>query len=203
MRNDVYYVQNALPLVYNKLVVLSEEQKIATYLVSKNANSTLYNKALQNKGYVTHFAVNQHMNIWWRYLPTCLLDKEKEDDYQKVVVIREPLDRIESAFHTIGGSSIESYIDKVIYSLKNFRQEDLDRHIMSQFIQYDISKVNKFIPIQYLDKYLNSIGLDLQKVNVGKTHIKIENDELIELLQPQINLYNYIFNSNKCYKPNE
>ena len=101
MRNDVYYVPNALPLVYNKLVVLSEEQKIATYLVSKNANSTLYNKALQNKGYVTHFAVNQHMNIWWRYLPTCLLDKEKEDDYQKVVVIREPLDRIESAFHTI------------------------------------------------------------------------------------------------------
>ena len=31
MRNDVYYVPNVLPLVYNKLVILSKEQKIATY----------------------------------------------------------------------------------------------------------------------------------------------------------------------------
>ena len=197
-----FFSFNELERFYNKIIPISEEKKIVTPIISKCACSTLFKIALLSKGKDCVTGKYESLNGWWGYLKKMLIDNKHLADYKIVAVVRNPLDRICSAYNTVGNNMpVQDYVKKVIYTLENFEPCHIDRHIASQFEQYNLSMVNKFIPIEYLDKYLHSIGIDIERINVSKSPLKIDNDRLRELLNNDFRIYNEILNSDKCFKP--
>lgn len=201
MKNYVSF--NEVKYYYNKFIVLSEQKKLATPIISKNACSTLFKVGLLEKGIQCDSIRYENLDSWWWLLPRLLIKEENLLNYKIVAVIRNPLDRISSAYNTIGNNiSKEDYIDNVIHTLENFKEEDIDRHITSQFIQYDLSLIDMFIPIEYLDEYLHLINIDIERVNISKSPFKINNERLLNLLDNDFKIYNDILKGNKCFNPN-
>lgn len=59
-----------------------------------------------------------------------------------------------------------------------------------------------FILIEYLDGYLHLINIDIERVNISKSHFKINNERLLNLLDNDFKIYNDILKGNKCFNPN-
>lgn len=200
---DNFYKQGQLYVYYNKFVVISKTKKIITPIISKNACSTLFKIALLDAtGKECYKNKYDNLCIEWLQLDSLLVKEEDLVNYKKVAVIRNPLDRICSAYNTIGnGCNKEEFINKVINTLENFTTCDIDRHIASQFAQYDLQLIDEFIPIEYLDEYLYSIGIKTDRINVSRYTFNTNNKRLIELLNNDFKIYNEILNSDKCFKP--
>ena len=64
-----------------------------------------------------------------------IINPKEYKDFKKVAVIRHPVDRIISAYTTIGRNKrFYDYCDDVIDTLKNVEPKYIDRHITSQFL---------------------------------------------------------------------
>lgn len=187
---------------YNKFILISAQKNIVTPIISKNACSTLFRIALIKAGRSCVIDKYDRLGGLWGFQNSILV--RDLANCKKVAVVRNPLDRICSAYNTVGYDiPKEDFINKVIYTLENFELRDIDRHITSQFVQYDLSLIDEFIPIEYLDEYLHSIGIDAERVNVSKSSIKIDNERLIDLLSDDFKIYNEILNGSKCFKPSK
>lgn len=200
---DSFYVPNEINYYYNNFILISENKKAVTPIISKNACSTLVRIALLEAGKECNVDKYDRLGSLWTYRNRLLVKNDDLVNYKKFAVIRNPLDRICSAYNTVGNNLYtEDYVNKVINTLENFNPNDINRHITSQFVQYDLSLIDEFVPIEYLDEYLRSIGIDdVKKVNVSKSSIKIDNERLMELLSNDFKIYNEILNGNKCFKP--
>ncbi len=195
-----FYPKNEIQCYYNKFVGISEN--IATPIISKNACSSLFKIALNRTGYECHCDKYDNLIKWWGKRKYLLIKEEYLVNYKKVAVIRNPLDRICSAYNTIGNNMPrEDYINEVIGTLSNYDTNDINRHIASQFSQYDMNLIDEFIPIEYLDEYLHSNHIRVERVNVSKHTFKIDNERLNELLSEDFKIYNEILNGDKCFKP--
>lgn len=197
-----FFFPNELKRVHNRIIPISEEKKIATPLICKCGCSTLLKIALLSKGLNCETGKYENLSAWWEHCNDMLIDKEHLADYKIVAVVRNPLDRIGSAYNTVGNNMpVEDYVEKVIYTLENFEPCHIDRHIVSQFEEYSLSMVDEFVPIEYLDKYLHSIGIDIERINVSKSPLKINDERLKKLLSNDFRIYNEILNGDKCFKP--
>ena len=113
--------------------------------------------------------------------------------YTKFAVIRNTLERIESAYNTIGNKmSVSDYIDSVVETLSTLDNIEIDRHIASQFIFYNIDDIDIFVPIEKLNDYLKSIGINPIKINCSKSPIKINDARLNNLLKQDFEIYNVV-----------
>lgn len=177
--------------------------------IPKCACSTIemfYNK-LNNKK-VEHRTKHQHL------LPDAFnfnsyidIRKQNLDDCLVCCVIRDPLERIISSYHTFTNIdahnytlSFDNYIKSVVLTLQSYDIHKQDRHIRSQFWFYDIDRVDLFIHINNLDPFLKTIDhrYNNRRYNVSKSKQKfIYNKELHRLLKEDYKIYNYILN-NKC-----
>ena len=199
------YIDNLTSRYFNQYVILSQKYKVITPIISKNACSSLklISTELQKLKNKLEFS-NLGVSIW-----TCskgkVFDLNKYKDFKKVAVIRDPLQRIISAYNTIGRNiDFNLYIKNVINTFKNNELTNINRHITSQFIQYDYKNIDLFIPIEKLNKYLNT--LDIKDIIVNKstfTNLTIQEQDkmqLLELLKDDYKIYNDILKSNKCFK---
>ena len=198
---DRFYSKNEMQRYYNKFIVISEQKKIATPIISKNACSSLFKIALVRVGYECYCDKYGDIIKWWGKRDSLLIKEEDLSNYKKVAVVRNPLDRICSAYNTIGNNMPrEDYVNEVICALSNYDANDINRHIASQFAQYDTNLIDEFIPIEYLDEYLHLIDIGAERVNVSRHPFKIDNERLNELLEGDFKMYNEILNGDKCYK---
>lgn len=187
---------------YNKYVILSKEKKIITPIISKNACSTLAKLVLLNNNINISLDKYSALNdYYWKQLHKHTISiNNLNDEYKIVSVIRDPIDRIISAYNTIGRNiSVNDYLNKVIYTFNNYYDYNINRHIASQFIQYDINKTNLFIPINKLDDYLKTIDITIDRINCSKSEITIDRNKLLPYMYKDYILYNHIINSDKCY----
>ena len=198
---DRFYSKNEIQRYYNKFIVISEPKKIATPIISKNACSSLFKIALVRAGYECYCDKYGNIIKWWGKRDSLLIKEEDLPNYKKVAVVRNPLDRICSAYNTIGNNMPrEDYVNEVICALSNYDANDINRHIASQFAQYDTNLIDEFIPIEYLDEYLHLIDIGAERINVSRYPFKIDNERLDELLEGDFKMYNEILNGDKCYK---
>lgn len=161
---------------------LKFKDNLATPIISKCACSTLV--ALANNYCFSSDNTYKPIRGWgfYRYKP------DEIKDCIKFAVIRNPLERIESAYNTIGNNMpINDYIESVIKTLNN---SEIDRHIASQFLFYNINDIDIFVPIERLDDYLRSIGIKLIRINCSKNPIKINDSRLDILLEDDFEIYN-------------
>lgn len=178
---------------------LPTERETYVAMISKNASSLLYDIVLESNGINTNVSEHGALNGYWYYLKdyVCTTSYVKgRKDAVKAVVVRDPLERIESAYNTIGfGIPVETYVDRCCWSLEHLPHLYIDRHISSQFIQTDFNLANKIIPMEKLDDYLKSIGINnTRRVNCTKDRIKIDDQRLNNLLVADYKKYNFYKN---------
>ena len=88
--------------------------------------------------------------------------------------------------------SVSDYIDSVVETLSTLDNIEIDRHIASQFIFYNIDDIDIFVPIEKLNDYLKSIGINPIKINCSKSPIKINDARLNNLLKQDFEIYNVV-----------
>ena len=161
------------------------DNNIVTPIISKCACSTL--AALAN-----NYSIDDvYKPIIWGGIKRYSINDVKS--YTKFAVIRNPLERIESAYNTIGNKmSVSDYIDSVVETLSTLDNIEIDRHIASQFIFYNIDDIDIFVPIEKLNDYLKSIGINPIKINCSKSPIKINDARLNNLLKQDFEIYNVV-----------
>lgn len=145
------------------------------------------------------FNIDSYIDIREQNLDNCLV----------CCVIRDPLERIISSYHTFTNIdahyhrfTFNEYIKSVVLTLQNYNEYEQDRHIRSQFWFYDIDKVDLFIPINRLDSFLKTIDhrYNNRRYNVSKYKQKfISNKELNSLLKEDYKIYNSIIKKNKLF----
>lgn len=217
MKQNPYYVGCTVEYTgyYNKFIVLSEKYKIATPIVSKCGCSSLMAVAMENSG--MHYYNEDIYDAFRSWGVQGQLDIKSDkyknivDELKYVAVIRDPIKRVISAYKTIGtkSASPNDFIENVIYGLEN-NADRLDRHILSQFKQYDMSKIDMFVNIDDLDFFLNNIKdndkIEIKRVNCSVRHIKPTKEQetkLNFLLKEDIETYNSILKSDKIYVPGQ
>lgn len=191
-------------IYFNQYVILSQKYKIITPIISKNACSSLKLISIQLECLKNKLKFSRLDTSYWHCNNGKIFNLNKYKDFKKVAVIRDPIQRIISAYNTIGRNiDFNLYIKNVIDTFKKYELYNIDRHITSQFIQYDYQNVDLFIPIKKLNKYLNTIDIEniiINKSNFNNLIIPEENRiELLELLKNDYKIYNSILNSNKCF----
>lgn len=205
MKINKFFAPGEIAQYANRYLILSKEHKIITPIVSKCGSSTISNLVLNREGYPQDTTQYHRMLTrgWVELQRFTIKDSiANYDSYKRVAIIRDPLNRIESSYTTLGnGQSSEEYLEDVIFALQSYPVHRINRHIASQFVAYDKDKIDLFVPLMLLDKYLNTIDIGVpDKVNCSKEHIKFNSPTLNSLLQEDYMIYNEILNSNKCFK---
>lgn len=182
----------------------NNDKDVYIAMISKNASSILFDIVLESNGIISNISEHGALNGYWGFLkhlayPTSHVLKQK--DVIKVAVIRDPLERIESAYNTIGfDMTIEQYVDCCCWSLEHLPHLYIDRHISSQFIQTDFNLINKIVPMEKLNDYLVSIGINnTRRINCAKERIKINDQRLNNLLVADYKKYNFYKNSSIAF----
>lgn len=183
---------------------LPTDRETYVAMISKNASSLLYDIVLESNGVNTNVSEHGALNGYWYYLKDYVYTTsyvKGRKDAVKAVVVRDPLERIESAYNTIGfGMPVEIYVDRCCWSLEHLPHLYIDRHISSQFTQTDFNLANKIVPKEKLDDYLKSIGINnTRRVNCTKERIKINDQRLNDLLVADYKKYNFYKNSSIAF----
>lgn len=198
------FTDKLTPIYYDLWIILSKEHKVITPIISKNACSSLVLISLKRKDLEKKYAFKGLGDFWSDNKRDFIINPKEYKDFKKVAVIRDPIDRIISAYTTIGkNKKFYDYLDDVIDTLKNVEPKYIDRHITNQFLFYDYKDVDLFVPIEKLNDYLKSI--DIEKLEVNQSNVvHFINEEtkskLLEVLKEDYKIYNDILKSDKCIK---
>lgn len=89
-------------------------------------------------------------------------------------------------------------------SLEKYREgnfDNIDKHIESQFVQYDIEDIDLFEHVNDLDRFFAKHNIATEPLNVSREKIKFNNEDiLLELLEEDYHIYNNIMNSDKMFR---
>lgn len=198
------YIDKTTPIYYDLWTILSKEHKVITPIISKNACSSLVLISLKRNDLEKEYAFKSLGNFWSDNKRNFIINPKEYKDFKKVAVIRHPVDRIISAYTTIGRNKrFYDYCDDVIDTLKNVEPKYINRHFTSQFLFYDYKDIDLFIPIEKLNDYLKQINI--QKLEVNKSNVvRFINEEtknkLLEVLKEDYKIYTDILKSDKCFK---
>lgn len=203
----------------NKYLCIGTHNKksLITFLVPKNANSTLANIYFKNFHNTFCYEKDTIEEFNWCkfFVENKFVNLDDIQDKIVFVVIRDPLERIISAYKQIGREKhlqFDTYIDIVSNSLDLYFKNDpcvlnnINRHILPQFRQYDLNCIDIFVNINDLDTFLEEYGITFKpKINITTNKINTEQykysiDKLKKILKPEYDTYNEIINSEKYYR---
>lgn len=192
------------------------DKQLVMPVVSKCASSTLTN--LYHKINNRHYDKSNLLQYDWNkffsfsnYMEQNRINIDKLENRLFVAVIRDPIERLISSFRTVShihylNISMYQYIDMINYTYKHCLKYSIDRHINNQFLYYEYNKVDMFVRIKDLDKFLGTLGFtDITKYNVNNIKVDIElfkrNTTLMKNLEPEYEIYNSIINDkNKLFE---
>lgn len=173
-----------------------------TPIVSKCACSTMLKMVIENLGLDVNRGKYDSLKGEWRLLSDIKLKTEDfKENHKTFAVIRDPLERIESAYTTIGGNmSVDEYVENILLAFGHLHKLLINRHIVSQFLFYDVSKIDVFVPIEKLDEWFEYIGANNNgSINCSRQKIKIDDERLMEYLKEDYEIYNLILSSDKMF----
>lgn len=196
---------------YNNFIELSPG--LYTPLISKNACSTLFYSLIWSKNDIKYKNLQQYdtlSGLWYKRQKYIINDISILESQNCFAVIRDPLDRIASAYKTLSytelGMTIDIYVNNVLDAFKLAEDSKyIDRHIASQFIQYNSELINEYVKIEDLSTFLCSKNIEYMTINKSKHQIDLSNykPELLPYLESDYEIYNNIINSKQLYKPGD
>lgn len=199
---------------YLPIKVLDDDKTLLMPLIQKCACSTIANLYYNLNISQTEIHDEHTHYMWGKYY---VHDKYVNvDDYENrlcVAIIRDPLERLESSYKTFCEFGHNEYAEKypvfVINTLKSYNEDKesrnkIDRHIASQFSAYDIDKIDLFVQINDLDRFLVKCGINKStNVNVSKNKFRFSKEDkntILNLLHEDYLIYNQILsNKNKLF----
>lgn len=210
-------INNKKDIRYNNYALMNrfvEDKQIAMFIVSKCACTSIFCTSMRLRNIYNVPNINQyeykHFGLWGtKQLDEQTLSRDlNKNEHYYVAVFRDPIERLRSAYFTLltyyqKDINYEQYIN---YLIEAFKQETyyVNRHVLSQFEQYDLEVVDLFVHINDLPKYFQSINIENTHINKSTSCFKkIQlpvNDELKSLLEKDYTIYNDILNSNKLFR---
>lgn len=195
---------------YLPIKVLENDKTLIMPLITKCANTTIANLYVNLNITETNLRRNDNKNFWsLYYIHDKYVNINNYENKLCVAVIRDPLERIKSAYRTCCNFNhfiydVDFYYDMVCASLEKYKEgkfDNIDRHINSQFTQYDIENIDLFVHINDLDRFFAKHDITTEPLNVSREKIKFNNeDKLLELLKEDYHIYNNIINSDKMFR---
>lgn len=202
---------------YNNYAVMNrfvEDKQIAMFSISKCACSTIFYNSMRLRNIYDISDINQyeykHFSHWKNTLLQNLTFSQdlNKDEYYYIAIFRDPIERLVSAYYTltIFYQKDMNYEQYVKYLIDAFKQDEyyVNRHVLSQFDQYDIEAVDLFVHINNLSRYFLSINIE--NIHINKSILCFKNiqlpinNELKSLLERDYEIYNNILNSDKLFK---
>lgn len=203
------YLEIAFDKEYQKPMIMP--------IVSKCACSTLcalyqYRKSNFNINSLdsqTHFYFFKQRSKLWNIKPTWI-NKNTKNNYFVCAVIRDPLERLASAYNTLTAVyqqrykfTIEEYIESLVRTFQHVEPMVINKHVQSQFYQYNINLVDMFVRIEDLDMFLRRyFKEDLNiRFNCSRSKITLPKDErLMKILERDFEIYEHIINGDRIYR---
>lgn len=190
------------------------DKEIAMHLISKCGCSSIFYNSMCIHNIATdeqQVFEYKHLSAWHNDdVCNAIIKYTKEDNKYYVGVIRDPLERIKSAYYTLTTffkleMSTQQYVTYLIEALEQ-DEYIINRHVLLQFRQYDYKETDLFVHINDLNRYFSSINIENCYINKSiPSFKKIEFDidtKLLSLLEKDYDIYNDILNSDKLFRYN-
>lgn len=204
--------------IYHKYLPIKEveyrgdKKHLLMLLTPKCANSTIAN-LFYNENCGKTVIDNVYAPWKWKqyFVHDKYVDIHDYDNRLSVAVLRDPLNRLVSAFKTFNDYisrcrktyTIEQFAETVINSYEcEDERYHMDRHITSQFKFHNYDDIDLYVNIEDLNDFFAEVGIETQAVNVSKNKVEFPEEyrnKIIELLAKDYEIYNKIQNSEKIY----
>lgn len=192
--------------------------KFAVISISKNGCSTV---CTQSYTYQNKIDINNFKNAEYKHLLESnfgyifenrrnYIIKEKDNSLVYVCIIRDPIERLLSAYKTkqfVIENSFDEFLSNVKYTFNNCLLHEIDQHIHLQSAHFDFNDVDVFVYLSDYEKFCNEHNISFIKLNQNpdkKYQTKIElTDEHISIIKDiykdDYEMIEKIKNSGKLY----
>lgn len=214
----LYYTQD-FEMYRNNWYKINDE--FAAISISKNACSTVN---VQSWTYRNKLDINTFKKAEYKHLMDVKLDyifqkqynrrfilNDKPDDLKYICIVRDPIERLISAFNTnkfTKESDFTIFLNDVAKSFKLLSFNRINQHIQPQSAHFNFEDVDIFVYASDYDKFCNEYNIPFIKLNQNpnknyqnNTLLSDNNIEIIKsLYEKDYILLDKIKQSNKLYK---
>lgn len=211
---------NFFHIYKNNRYKVSDEYAVIS--ISKNACSTVnvQSYVYQNKIDINNFkdAEYQHLsatNFYYIFQDPNrkYMIKEKDNSLLYVCIIRDPIERLLSAYETklfIIENSFDEFLSNVKYTFDNCMSHEINQHIHLQSAHFDFNDVDIFIYISDYEKFCNENNIPVIKLNQNpdkdyQSKIKLTDEHIStikDLYKEDYEMIEKIKNSGKLFTSN-